>query len=201
MADENAHSKTEKLVLSAQLSVASKKTTQPSKPLVLTADQLVPKPNAQKPFVLSAAAQIKPIQAKPLRLAKPKSKQAADQDNKARAGLEQCIAAVLSNVEISISGYDLSSAEGNSFDAEAEAYDWQYRQLIASLHATRLLTACIANHTPQLLHQSCYPQPSSNHSPISRFQHWTERLQCIAPSRRGLCCLDQLPVLILAWPA
>ncbi|GEM_PF-873862 len=133
MADENAHSKPEKLVLSAQLSVASKKTTQPSKPLVLTADQLVPKPNAQKPFVLSAAAQIKPIQAKPLRLAKPKSKQMADQDNKARAGLEQRIAAVLSNVEISISGYDLSSAEGNSFDAESEAHDRQYRKLIASV--------------------------------------------------------------------
>ena len=133
MADENAHSKPEKLVLSAQLSVASKKTTQPSKPLVLTADQLVPKPNAQNPFVLSAAAQIKPIQAKPLRLAKPKSKQAADQDNKARAGLEQRIAAVLSNVEISISGYDLSSAEGNSFDAESEAYDRQYKKLIASV--------------------------------------------------------------------
>ena len=78
MADENAHSKPEKLVLSAQLSVSLKKTTQPSKPLVLTADQLVPKPNAQNPFVLSAAAQIKSIQAKPLRLAKPKSKQAAD---------------------------------------------------------------------------------------------------------------------------
>ena len=133
MADEKVHSKPEKLVLSAQLSVASKKTTQPSKPLVLTADQLVPKPNAQNLFVLSAAAQIKPIQAKPLRLAKPKSKQAANQDNKARAGLEQRIAAVLSNVEISISGYDLSSAAGNSFDAEAEAYDRQHRKLIASL--------------------------------------------------------------------
>ena len=61
MADENAHSKPKKLVLSAQLSVASKKTTQPSKPLVLTAHQLVPKPNVQKRFVLLAAAQIKPI--------------------------------------------------------------------------------------------------------------------------------------------
>ena len=47
--------------------------------------------------------------------------------------MEQRIAAVLSNVEISISGYDLSSAAGNSFDAEAEAYDRQHRKLIASL--------------------------------------------------------------------
>ena len=50
--------------------------------------------------------------------------------------MEQRIATVLSNVEISILGYDLSSAKGNSFDAEAEASDRQYRQLIASLRET-----------------------------------------------------------------
>lgn len=83
MAGEKAHSSPDKLMLYAQGLVASNNKLQLSKQLVLTADQIVPKPNAQRPLVLSAAAQIKPIQAKPLKLTKPKSKLAADQDSKA----------------------------------------------------------------------------------------------------------------------
>ena len=89
MAGEKAHSSPDKLMLYAQGLVASNNKLQLSKQLVLTADQIVPKLNAQRPLVLSAAAQIKPIQAKPLKLTKPKSKLAADQDSKARAFFER----------------------------------------------------------------------------------------------------------------
>jgi hypothetical protein len=71
-------------------------------------------------LVLSAAAQIKPIPAKLLKLTKPKSKLAADQDRKVQAFFEQHIATALSNVEVSISGYDSNSAKADSFDAEVE---------------------------------------------------------------------------------
>ena len=109
--------------------VASNNKSQLSKQLVLTAHQIVPKPNAQKPLVLLAAAQIKPIQAKPLKLTKPKSKLAADQDSEARAFFEQHVATGLSNAEVSISRYDSNSAKADSFNAVAEAHGWDYMQV------------------------------------------------------------------------